>query len=366
MRELTPQAAVEMVLDRGLCRSSDRPRAVALAGGVSSNVVLVETEHPDGRWVLKQPCPKLKVAEDWQCSVERVWREVEVLEICGRLLAPFHEGAGRDGIRVPEVVLTDRANFAYAMTAAPPQSRPWKEALLAGEFDESTAERCGVMLGRLHGKSWQNAEIAGRLDDREFFARLRLEPYYRRVCEVRGGCREVEELISSVWENRWSLVHGDFSPKNLLVSPGQAMLIDFEVGHYGDPAFDLGFFLTHLVAKELHHRDRATAALRDPAALSPLMLADRFWTVYRQTLAFCLEERETNWESVARDLEIRAMKSLGACLLARVDGKSPLEYLSQTNREVVRVLGMRLLQLPAPTWQEARDEILARVERRPL
>jgi len=358
MRELSPQAAIEQVLDRGLCRSQDHTRARMLTGGVSSNVVLVETDDPLQRWVLKQPCPKLKVTQDWQCGVERVWREVEVLEICGHLLSRDVPAGGEPSISVPQVLFTDRENFLYAMTAATPGSKPWKELLLRGAFDERTAEMCGQMLGQLHGQSWQDASIAERLDDREFFVKLRLEPYYGRVAEVHSGRSEIQELMQSVWENRCCLVHGDFSPKNLLVSPGQVMLIDFEVGHYGDPAFDLGFFLTHLVCKQVRLRSKTLFGGLSGGCQSPLSLADLFWAVYRETLIRCLAERSLLSESACSSLAERAMKNLGGCLLARVDGKSPLEYLATAEeRDQVRQLGWKLLDTSPIDWTEARELI---------
>ena len=357
MRELTPQSAVELVLDRGLCRASDRPQGTRLTGGVSSNVILVEAASAEQRWVLKQPCPRLKVSADWQCSVERIWREVEVLEICGKLLERRNDLADRDELRVPRIEFTDRENYIYAMTAAPVGSKPWKELLQGGALNLGTAEQCGLLLGQLHGNSWLDAGIAERLDDREFFEQLRMLPYYHHVFKRFGELHRddlqeaLAHLMESVWENRLSLVHGDFSPKNILVSPGQAMLIDFEVGHYGDPAFDLGFFLTHLVCKEVHYRRGGGTVHPSENGASPLQLANHFWTVYQQTISSCLRNGDGFWEPAFEKLELRAMKNLGGCLLARVDGKSPLDYIqTEDNRKVIRAIGERILLASAERW----------------
>jgi thiamine kinase-like enzyme len=137
--------------------------------------------------------------------------------------------------------------------------------------------------------------------------------------------------VDSVWSHRLCLVHGDFSPKNLLVWPGQLWLIDHEVGHFGDPAFDLGFFLTHLVAKAVHAR----AGCRHYLAL-----AAEFWREYRGVLESTLLAAEI------ADLKRRMLLNLAGCLLARVDGKSPLEYLADDERRAVRQLGREWLVHP--------------------
>ena len=39
-----------------------------------------------------------------------------------------------------------------------------------------------------------------------------------------------------------TLVHGDFSPKNILISNKKIIYLDAECCNYGDPVFDLVFF----------------------------------------------------------------------------------------------------------------------------
>jgi thiamine kinase-like enzyme len=134
-----------------------------------------------------------------------------------------------------------------------------------------------------------------------------------------------------VLANRLCLVHGDFSPKNLLISPGQALLIDFEVGHFGDPAFDLGFFLTHLVAKAVRARE---------GCRNYLFLMGAFWLFYRHKLQAIASPKELV------DLKRRMMLNLAGCLLARADGKSPLEYLTDAESNVIRTLGREWLVDP--------------------
>ena len=150
--ELTPQSASALVIARGLCAPGDRIETRALAGGVSSNVILVEVPGTDRRWVLKQPCPQLKVRDEWLCSVERVWREVETLRVCHALLARPECDSSKVqsgeawSAGVPEIVFEDREHCLYAMTAAQLGSQPWKGRLLAGLADDGNEGLRGARL----------------------------------------------------------------------------------------------------------------------------------------------------------------------------------------------------------------------------
>jgi aminoglycoside phosphotransferase (APT) family kinase protein len=230
------------------------------------------------------------------------------------------------------------------MSAAPPEHKTWKDLLLAGNLDEASrvAGACGRVLGRLHAASWGDSSIAARLADRTYFDQLRLDPYYRHVGRMHEGLAPaIERLIESVWQHRRSLVHGDFSPKNLLVWPGHLMLIDFEVGHYGDPAFDLGFFLTHLVLKSIRADERRQDFLA---------MAAEFWRTYCDVLATDVAAAELEL------LEQRMLWNLAGCMLARVDGKSPVEYLSPAQQQRVRAIAMTWIIDPPRTWDEAQGQ----------
>jgi aminoglycoside phosphotransferase (APT) family kinase protein len=213
--------------------------------------------------------------------------------------------------------------------------------LLAGDIESSggLAAACGRMLGQLHAASWGNQETAASLDDRTYFDQLRLDPYYRQIARVHADLAPaIERLIDSVWQNRCSLVHGDFSPKNLLVWPGHVMLIDFEVGHFGDPAFDLGFFLTHLVLKSFWAGERRSEYLQ---------IADEFWRSYELTT------RPAIGIDAWAPLEQRTLLNLAGCMLARVDGKSRVEYLSADQQQRVREVSRRWIVSPPESWNGA-------------
>lgn len=344
---LDAENAAGYLRDSGRIGRDEQVEVRELSGGVS-NVVLHVARSAGDDFVLKQARGQLRVADPWFCSVERIWREVETLQVCRELLdRRAGEGGGLSSHAAaiipdtPRVLFEDRENFAFAMTSAPENHRVWKNELLAGRVDLAAAEACGELLAALHRGAWGNAQVARRLADRQYFVALRVDPYYRRVSEVHPELGSpLEALIDSLEERRLTIVHGDFSPKNLLLFDRSLWLIDCEVGHYGDPAFDLGFFVSHLVLKWIRSGDRQSLLAQ---------ACDRFWEKYRQGLADSIGYGEF------ASLERHAMANLGGCLLARVDGKSKVDYLNSDQQAVARRLGGSLLTCPVDDWRQARS-----------
>jgi 5-methylthioribose kinase len=306
-------------------------RAALLAGGVSNVVLRVSTAGaPD--FVLKQSCEKLRTRADWRSRLDRIWREVAVLRLLERLLP-----AGA----VPRVLFEDRPNFLFAMSAVDPGHVVWKEALLRGEVDLTLADRLGEYLARIHAGTFADPVVHAELADVTVFDELRIDPYYRHIAAVHLDLAEqVRSLIDAMLAARLCLVLADFSPKNILLTPGHVTLVDFETGHFGDPGFDLGFFLTHLALK---------AVRRGPDGGVLLELARRFLHAYQVHAA---------WPADTADrLEARSVQHWAACLLARVDGKSPVEYLDTAQQDRVRRLARGLLLQPPRRLENVLDAL---------
>ncbi|HEV3003433.1 MAG TPA: phosphotransferase [Pirellulales bacterium] len=329
--------------------ADERVSVRELAGGVSNQVLYVtRPDRPGEDFVLKQARAQLRTPEAWFCGVERIWREVEVLWICERLLAARPGESLSMAASTPRILHEDRENFAFAMTAAPADHRVWKAELLSGLARAEIAAACGRLLGTLHAGSWLDADVAACLDDRRVFVELRLDPYYRSLRRAYPDHAAVfERLIDSVWQHRRCLVHADFSPKNLLVHRQGLLMVDFETGHFGDPAFDLGFFLSHLVLK---------AAYFAPAHEPYLRLTDEFWREYRAETSVHIGDDES------RALERRAVQNFAGCAWARLDGTSRIDYLTDTaRRELVRSLCRELLDGADADWQSAFELIQGRL-----
>jgi 5-methylthioribose kinase len=285
----------------------------------------VLAESGSDRIVLKQALGKLRVEQEWLSERTRIWREAEAI----RLLAPyFPPGA------VPPIAFEDRDNCIYAMEAAPPGARPWKTCLLEGELDLATAETVGDLLARMIRASRESPAWETSFGDQTVFDQLRLDPYYRSTALVHPDLAGFfDSLIDDCSTRRYSLVHGDWSPKNFLVEGISVMAIDFEVIHYGNPAFDTGFLLNHLLLKSYFLPAHAGGFAQ---------LAARFWETLRAGL-----QNEPNC------LEFDTIRQLGGLLLARIDGKSPAEYIRDPDlKQRIRDAARRLIQRPPCTLRE--------------
>ncbi len=301
-----------------------------LGGGVSNTVLLVEGEAAGGaekRWVVKQSLEKLRVQDDWRSERRRIFREAEAIQALGPVLGQA---------AVPEVVHIDRENYLFVMTAGPTGSVMWKEYLLGGRVDMELARRAGSLLALMITSSQHDSSFATLFGDRTVFDQLRIDPYYRTTAARHPDLRPViAELIEDSWKIRTSIVHGDYSPKNMLVRDNNIFLIDFEVVHWGDPAFDAGFLLNHLFLKAFHQprlRQLYFAAVRE------------FWK----------ELLRGTEEASLGDFEKMTLRHLGALMLARIDGKSPVEYIrDEITRGRVRRFAKRLLLECPRRLQEA-------------
>jgi aminoglycoside phosphotransferase (APT) family kinase protein len=310
------------------------PQMHVLAGGVSNRTVLVRA--PGICWVLKQALAQLRVAVEWHSDPRRIEREAVGLQV---LAALTPHGT------VPELVFVDAAHHLLAMQAVAEPHRNWKQLLLAGQLDASLVAQWATLLGQIHVASHaQAAQLAVTLDDRRFFESLRLEPYYGYAAtQVPAAADALGALIAETRQVRLALVHGDYSPKNVLIHAGRVVLLDHEVIHWGDPAFDVGFALTHLLGKANHLAPQRAAFAA---------AAQHAWACYAAAVAL----------RFGAALEVRVVRHLAACLLARVDGRSPLEYLAPDARARQRRAALQLFARPPSSVAAAIDCVIEELE----
>jgi tRNA A-37 threonylcarbamoyl transferase component Bud32 len=317
-----PDALIAYLRRTGHIGPDEQPAIRTLQGGVSNRTVWVE--RPSGeQWVLKQALEKLRVTVDWFSSPERIHREALGLRWLSQFAPPG---------TLPTFIFEDHAEHVLAMQAIPQPHANWKALLLAGNLKADHVQQFGRLLGTIHRcAAERHAELAPIFEDCSFFESLRLEPYYRYTAtQVPTASDFLNTLIAETRAIRLTLVHGDYSPKNILVYQERLILLDHEVIHWGDPAFDLGFSLTHLLSKA-HHIRLMRAAFKDAANL--------YWHTYLDALG------KVAW---AGGLEERAVRHTLACLLARVAGRSPLEYLDSAEKTRQREAVVSLIEdLPA-------------------
>ncbi|HSN32394.1 MAG TPA: aminoglycoside phosphotransferase family protein [Ideonella sp.] len=316
-----PDPALDRFLvTQGLARADEPARWSALAGGVSSDIWRIDL--PDRTLCVKRALPRLKVAAEWRAPVSRNANEWAWL-----CFAAAHEPQA-----VPRPLAHDAEAGLFAMEFLATEDHPvWKRLLLDGAVDVGTAVAVGALLGRLHAASAGRADLAAAFDTLPTFHALRLEPYLLATARRRPALAALlEALAERTAATRRALVHGDVSPKNVLVGPRGPVLLDAECAWYGDPAFDVAFCLNHLLLKSLVVAAPARPALRRSF--------DAFVAAYFDVARF--EPRA--------DLEARAASLLPALLLARVDGKSPVEYLADrpAAQDVVRSVAAPLLHEP--------------------
>ena len=317
----------------GLVGPGEAVRASPLTGGVSSDISLVEAGGR--RFCVKRALSRLKVAALWEAPVSRNAAEAAWM----RAVAAWLPHAA------PSVLGEDEEAGLFAMEYLPPQDFPlWKAELLAGRVDNDFAAAVGRDLAAIHARSAADPSIPAAFAHDETFEAIRIEPYLRATGRAHPDLAErFEALAARTLATKKALVHGDVSPKNILIGASGPIFLDAECAWFGDPAFDLAFCLNHLLLK----------GARSGAARAPYLAAFRALArTYLEGVA---------WEA-ADDLEARAASLLPALFLARIDGKSPVEYLTrEAERDAVRRCATPLIAAPprrlrdvAEAWSQTR------------
>jgi 5-methylthioribose kinase len=323
-RELREETVPEILADLGVVDHGAHMDVRSLSGGVANAVFAAR--WADGAVVVKQALPELRVEADWRFDTARTQIEAACLAYLAEV---WPKGAA------PGLVALDAANDILVMSHAPDGGRVWKDQLLAGTVDPLTAARVGELVGTLHARAAGDSSAQERFGASWPLVQGRIDPYHRTAAEVNPDLRdailaEVDRLIAT----KQTLVLGDCSPKNVIAYDDRVLLLDFEVAHYGDPAFDVAFVLTHLVLK----------ACRAPRFAAPLRLSA---TALLQRYAAA---------AAAPPPDASVIAELGCLLLSRVDGKSPAEYLTDADRRgAVRSTARALLTEPPGTLDAALD-----------
>jgi 5-methylthioribose kinase len=308
---LDADGVAEYLQRRGVIPTAADATAVELGGGISNIVLAVEAR---GRhFVVKQSLPRLRVHDEWLAKRERILTEAAALRVARRLTPE----------NVPVVIDADDDAFALTISSAPPTWRNWKRVLLDDRADPAVGADLGRVLARWHDATWADGAIAERFADYEAFEQLRLDPFHLTVAQrLPAAAPALEQAVEDLRTTRLCLVHGDYSPKNVLIGADGLWVLDFEVAHFGNPVFDVAFMLTHLVLTALHVGARANELCDTGTA---------FWDAYNNALAD---------RAPAEDALVRHV----ACLcLARTDGKSREDYLTVDECERARPHALALL-----------------------
>jgi aminoglycoside phosphotransferase (APT) family kinase protein len=325
MSEEAPQDLVEALEQRGLLRVGAAHIFEPLTGGVASDIWKVTSDGTT--FAVKRALAKLRVSADWHVPVSRNASEVAWMETAGRIVP---------GI-APRVIAHNADAGFFAMEYLDPrQHRLWKTELREGRANPEFAHRVGDALGAIH------AATAGLVDpvlfnDTDVFHAIRLEPYLEATAHKHTDiAHRLVELVETTRKNRFTLIHGDVSPKNILCGPNGPVFLDAECAWVGDPAFDVAFCLNHMLLKCVWTPSAIVKFLACFDALSSAYLT------------------HVTWEPQGA-IEKRIAGLLPALLLARIDGKSPVEYITEeTQRQLVRDFAIPLIASPVGNLADIR------------
>jgi aminoglycoside phosphotransferase (APT) family kinase protein len=324
---LASNGVVDALRRLNLVGADEDVRLTPLPGGVSSDICVVETASRC--FCVKRALARLKVSALWEAPLERNAAEAAWLRTVGAWLPNA----------VPTILGEDRRLGLFAMTYLPPRDNPvWKAELLKGIVDLDFADSVGRDLTLIHARSAADPALPAAFANDATFEQIRLEPYLRATARAHPGlAARLNALADATLGVRRALVHGDVSPKNILRGAAGPVFLDAECAWFGDPAFDLAFCLNHLLLKGARHgvsRAGYCEAFR------------RLLEAYRAGVT---------WEA-PEAVETRAAALLPALTLARVDGKSPVEYLTRDDeKDAVRRFARPLIKAPVPRLSEIVD-----------
>ena len=315
----------ELVAELNIADAEDVTAVAPLTGGVASDIAHVRIGHKD--ICVKFALPKLKVSEDWRAPLHRNAAEYAWLEVAASI-APsasvelFGRSASAHGFAM-EFVSGDGVWL-------------WKSELLEGRVHAGAAALVGDLLGRVHAASATEEFDTSAFANRDDFLALRIEPYLLFTASRHPDlATRLTKLADDLFACNEALVHGDVSPKNILFRGDRPLLLDAECATMGSAAFDPAFCMNHLILKAVHLRHLANDLLTEARA---------FWSAYSGQVDFA-------------EIESRTAQLIPALMLARVDGKSPVEYLRREDQDRVKRIALPLIDKPVPTMDSLLESV---------
>lgn len=301
---LNPSTVVEYLTSKNVIQKNDNPQVEVLTGGVSNVVIAITTANQ--KLVLKQALAELAVSEKWEADQRRAIVEANAIELFNKLTPN----------QVPKLIFLDSDRFILVLERVPVGSTVWKSDLLAGVINPDIGLKLGATLASWHNYGEKSAEAKLKFMEDSLFEQLRIDPFYRFVATKNPQIEvPIRKLINELEGDKTTVVHGDFSPKNIMVATNDDIyILDFEVTHVGNPVFDLAFLTAHLLCKFFRTEDRLHAKLLANTAIS-------FMKEY-QTL---------------RRISPSVTRHAALIALARVEGKSPVNYLSTDAQQKLQV-----------------------------
>jgi len=307
-----------LVESLGLCKADEVSNITRLTGGVASDIATVSLA--DKTVCVKFALEQLRVDEPWFAPVHRGKAEFAWLSVAATAVPDS----------IPHLYGWSESENGFAMEFIDGSDvYLWKTKLLSGAQDITEAEAVATTIGQIHAMSTKPEFDDSAFDTADDFEQLRIDPYLRFTAwRYPDLAPFIIALADQLSQSRIALVHGDVSPKNILMRGSQPIILDAECASIGDPAFDVAFCLNHLLLKSIHLPE---------SRVNLLAAAQQFWNAY---------SHQIDWED-QHELEARVVALLPVLLLSRVDGKSTVEYLSPESKTIVREISRSLIGSPA-------------------
>jgi len=296
---LTKDSVVDYLISKKIILLQDNPEVEILTGGVSNVVLAITTSNQ--KMVLKQALAELAVSEKWVADQRRAIVEADAIELFNQISPK----------QVPKLLFLDPDRFILVLERVALGSTVWKSDLLAGVINPDIGAKLGHTLASWHNYGQQNPSTKDKFMEDSLFDQLRIDPFYRFVADKNPSLQVwIRKLINELEGDKTTIVHGDFSPKNIMISMSdEVFILDFEVTHVGNPVFDISFLIAHLLCKFFHA----------PDALQANLLA--------KTANAFKKEYE-----VLREISPSFTHHAALIALARVEGKSPVNYLTPSQQ----------------------------------
>ena len=364
MNDKLPSEIMDSLKTMGFINNGEVVDCQPLTGGVASDIWRIDIYPAAGRdyevkskqhqtLCIKRALSQLKVEQTWEVSTDRNAYEVRWFQTVAEI---FLDGVASDNVVanavvandmasnavVPRILAHDKTRGVFAMDFLPPENYPvWKNQLRDGVVDVLTAQQVASNLGKIHQRSAlpsQRPELIKQFDTLHLFYQIRIEPYFLATAKKHPDLKgKINNLANTLATTQTALVHGDISPKNILVGKDGPIFLDAECAVYGDPAFDIAFLLNHLLLKSIWR---------------PLLI-DQLLNSFR--VAYVAYLANVDWEDTSI-FEERACAFLGVFLLARIDGKSPVEYITEDkDKTFVRRIGRTILEKKLLTFSQISD-----------
>ena len=317
------------LVNRGLLKNDSEYSIHYCKGGVSCTVAYVVID--DKPMIIKQALEQLKTKEVWICDPNRMFIEYESNRIYYEIMPQ----------NAPETYFYDDENYIYGREAVPDGCLMWKDYLMKNDLNYSHAVQAVDTLVSAHNFCHDNLDVMKKFDDKDVFYNLRISPYFEFTANKYPQLKSCfEEIIKIMMESKISLIHGDYSPKNIMIVNDEIKVLDYEVACYGHPAFDLAFFSNHFILK---------AVLFDEFSKGYLDMLDIMVKRYFEKMTFMSKE----------EFEPVFVKTLAILMLARIDGKSPVEYLvgNEAKQNLVRKISIEMMESNVSSFKVARNII---------